>query len=139
MIEFVQWAQRKFGEVGIPEVRVVDEGRARVSGYLRDLQVEVLLPEVTEDGLWRALGALHEPQALQVTPEELRLLAPGETGDYMGFPALFYDDEGDRVHYMARRGPTVQTGSVTPADLRAALDGFQSATLYVPTNLKEQP
>lgn len=139
MIEFVQWAQRHFGEMGIPEVRVVDEGGARVRGYVMDLQVEVMLPEPTADGLRQALAALHDPQWLQVTPEELRLLAPGETGDYMGFPALFYDNEGDRVHYMARRGPTVQTGSVTPADLRTALDGFQSATLYVPTNLKEQP
>lgn len=139
MIEFVQWAQRQFGEVGIPEVRVVDEGGARVSGYLLDLQVEVLLPEATPEGLGKALGALHDPQLLQVTPEELRLIAPGEVGEYAGFPALFYDDQGERVHYMARRGPTVQTGSVTPADLRAALDGFQSATLYVPTNLKDQP
>ena len=139
MIEFVQWAQRQLGDVGVPEIRVVDEGRARVSGYILDLQVDVYLADVTPEGLGKALGTLHDPQALLVTPEELALLAPGEGGEFAGYPALFYPSDGDRVHYAARRGPTVQTGSVDPAEVRTTLDAFQSAVVFVPANLKDQP
>lgn len=133
MNELLEWLQGRAPFSDIPTINVVDEGPTTVHGYLPGTNLRAgVIAEDTPQGLPMALRALVDVQRLDVTPEALLRLTPGERITVCGHPGVRYSSRSDRLIYVLRRGPDIEIGSVAGESIEDALATAQSAVVFVP-------
>lgn len=136
MDQLLAWIRTINPFSAIPTINVVDAGPTVVRGYMpgTDLQAAVTVPQ-GRDGVQTVLAVIDDPQALDVTPEDLVTIVPGSHEEVLNHPAVIYPGPGDLIGYVARTGPDIQSGAVSWQELPTVIRGVQSAVIFVPEDL----